>query len=215
MGGLVLEDVGPYIPVLFKDTAGPLVDAMNRVIKSFLVEIDGIRYLYHPERVPVQCLDVLGKIFFADFQFGDTEIIKRRKLQTATQRLKFRGTWGFDVKPGIDAIVGADSRIFKSVGTADWILIGGAPEPLGHYTSTMGGDGTDPQYGLNLIGVGTELEVAGNIAIDLDSDALTAGDIDKIKEFLAGRVPIYYRIFLGFIVGDDFNVYGNGVMPDA
>lgn len=69
------------------------------------------------------------------------------------------------------------------------------------------------EFGIDLAGSGDEIEIAGNIYIDVDNKILTYDEVEQIKLSLADVVPSYYRIFLGYFnISGQFIVYPNGII---
>lgn len=72
----------------------------------------------------------------------------------------------------------------------------------------------DSAYGLSLIGAGTEIEIAGNIYIDVDNSGLSTDEVQQIVDELAvDIVPAYYIVNLGYVDGSGvFIIYANGII---
>jgi hypothetical protein len=69
------------------------------------------------------------------------------------------------------------------------------------------------EFGIDLAGSGDELEIAGNIYINVDNKILTYDEVEQTKLSLEDVVPSYYRIFLGYFnVSGQFIVYPNGII---
>lgn len=80
---------------------------------------------------------------------------------------------------------------------------------MGSQAGAMG----DTQLGLDLIGAGDEIEIAGNIYIDVDNSILTFNEVEEIKLSLIDVVPAYYMVFLGYFNNaGQFIIYPNGIM---
>jgi len=201
-----------FIPKFFKHDEKLIAFAnkIDELMDSFESDTLGLNTFIDPFRCPVIVLDELGYLLNAGLKNSDTERQKRIKIATAVQGHKKRGSFQYDAKPKIDNIAGGDSQIFRSTVSGDWILGGdGYTIPSDSYWGTMAGDASDDDLGLLLIGDGTELEVAGNIYIDVDNNSLTATEIQQIVDELSKDiVPAYFRVFLGYINGSGiFVVY--------
>lgn len=200
-----------YAPSFFERDAklNAFCDKHDEILTSLKNETLGLNDIIDPVKCPAVILPYLGQFLNAGLFDQDSDKQKRIKIATAIQSHKKRGSFNFDAKPKIDAIAGGDSAIVKSFSGDDWILVGDGETPTAYYWSTMGYDGIDTDYGLSLIGEGDEVEIAGNIYIDVDNNSLTADEIDQIVlELETDIAPAYFQVFIGYIdVGGNFVVY--------
>lgn len=207
-----------YIPKLYKDNAKDSTNALANKIDTHLGEwlddIIQLAWLKDPFKIDVLFLDVLGNYLAAGLISTDTEAQKRNKIAIAVQGHRLRGSFNLDAKPKIDAIAGGDSVIFLATGEDDWILVGDGLTPAAFYWAALGADGIDDQLGISLIGAGTEIEVAGNIYIDVDNSGLSAAEVQQIVDVLEfDIVPAYYIVNLGYVDGSGvFIIYANGII---
>ncbi len=207
-----------YIPKLYKDNAKDSTNALaNKVdthLGEWLDDIIQLAWLKDPFKIDVLFLDVLGNYLAAGLISTDTEAQKRNKIAIAVQGHRLRGSFNLDAKPKIDAIAGGDSSIFRATGEDDWILVGDGLTPAAFYWSALGADGVDDQLGISLIGAGTEIEVAGNIYIDVDNSGLSTAEVQQIVDALEfDIVPAYYIVNIGYVDGTGaFIIYANGII---
>lgn len=188
----------------FTDKHDSLIDETKQDIINFQNFRDPVRTAF---------IEDMALFLNADILNTDSNRIKREKVSKAIQGHKQRGLWEADAKPKIDAIAGGDSEIFRAIDSGDWILFGGESTEMNNYWGTLGTDGIDDNLGLDLIGVGDEVEIAGNIYIDVDNDSLTTEEVEQIKLSLDDVVPAYYKVFLGYInLSGQFIVYPNGII---
>ena len=73
--------------------------------------------------------------------------------------------------------------------------------PTAYYWAALGADGIDDDLGISLIGSGLEIEVAGNIYIDVDNAVLTAGEQEQIRVAMLDIVPAYMKVHFGYLDG--------------
>jgi len=207
-----------HVPDIFRqdadDSMTALADKMDSIMTEVVAEILRLYDLKLPDQCPADLLDELGYYVAAGILNTDTAMIKRGKIATAVQGHKIRGGWINDAKPKIDTIVGGDSTIFLAADSDDWILGGdGITIQATSYWATMGADGIDADLGLSLIGLGDEIEIAGNVYIDVDSSTLTAAQVQQIVDALERDVvPAYYRVYLGYVSAGQFIVYAGGTI---
>lgn len=127
------------------------------------------------------------------------------------------GTFGTDV-------VDTSEYVFES--DTDFILVEAndisfngtiGTDNIGDYGADLMGSQVgatgDTQLGIDLIGAGDEIEIAGNIYIDVDNKILMDSEIEQIKLSLDDIVPSYYRVYLGYFNNDgQFIIYSNGII---
>jgi hypothetical protein len=211
-----------FFPKIFKndDKAINLASKIETNLLTWKNDIIELNRFFRPDEVMERFLTELNFYLEAGMLNQDTELIKRKKARDAISQHKIRGTWQADAKIRIDNITGLSpgSRIFRSTGTADWILVGDGTTPTDFYWASMGADGIDLDLGLDLIGEGTEIEIAGNIFIDLhegvNTDVLTAEQIAHIVTDLeTDVVPAYFIVNLGYVnVTGQFIIYSGGII---
>jgi hypothetical protein len=157
----------PKVLVEKQDNSGQaLINFLNENICEWKKEIIEMKYLKNPDRTGNKFLDDLGDYVEAGIFPGDSETLKRQKIQTAVATHKLRGTWEDNVKIIIDRITGKDSSLVKADGGDDAILLGDGTEDDTFYWMTLGGDGIDDELGIYLSG-STQVEIAGVVYIDL------------------------------------------------
>jgi len=193
-----------YVPKIFRDNPSPdllaLTGKMDELIGAWGSETKELQHLYDPARAQEAALEELGFMFQAGFKGYETEREKRQKIGFAVRGHKSRGLWQEDAKPKIDAIAGGDAQILKGFSGDDWILVGDGLTPPAYYWASLGADGIDDDLGIALIGAGDEVEIAGNIYIDVDNDSLTAQEVENmVQELETDVVPAYIRVILGYV----------------
>ena len=218
MATLLPIPVQDYVPKMLLGnvtTSGQaLIDYYDEKYLALEKEIFEIFWFRLLERCPANFLDEWGALLSADLKQTDSDYTKRKKIQTAIETHKVRGSWVNDAKNRIDAITGLDAEIYSSPGQDDWIMVGEDTEPVGYYTAILGADGIDLGFGISLAGEGDELVISGNIYIDchhgVNVATLTADQIAEIIYQIQDDVaPAYMRIVLGYInVGLQFIEYG-------
>jgi len=150
-------------------------------------------------RIPAAFLDNLGYYLNAGIQPQDSDTEKRQKIVRAVQSHKRRGSFNLDAKPKIDLICGGNSVIIRSFDKDDWILVGDGLTPTAYYWTAMGADGIDDDLGISLIGDGMEIEVAGNIYIDVDNNSLSVADQARLELEMQDIVSAYMYIHFGYV----------------
>jgi hypothetical protein len=193
-----------FIPRFFKrdDKLNAFADKHDNIMESIEDDTIGLNDIIDPAKAPTIVLNELGYYLNASLRAQDTDKQKRIKIATAIQGHKKRATFKYDAKPKIDAIALGDSVIIRGVSGDDWILTGDGLTPSTYYWGSMGCDGIDDDLGLGLIGDGNEIEIAGNIYIDVDNNSLSASEIAQIVfELEIDIAPAYMKIFLGYIDG--------------
>lgn len=203
-----------FIPAIFKRKASASRDALAAQVDSHVTvwarEADQIQFMRNAEQVPSgQALDELAYELAAPILPTDSDRIKRQKTQRAIKTNKNRSLWAEDVKPRIDAITGFSSSIFTLSSATDYnvpIFLGAPGDPpMGHVWSAFGGDGTI--NGRRFIGTGDELEIKGNIYIDLGTSTATGAQLDAIVADLdMSAIPAYFKVFFGYLTGSVFTV---------
>lgn len=210
-----------YIPKIFKDRADAetlaFTNKMDSSIAEWFLDVNNLSQLLDTDRCPEVFLGYLGNMLNAGIQTSDSERTKRQKVYSAIQTHKRRGSWVAHAKLVIDAITGYNSVRYVLTDEDDWILTGDGDVELTTSWAILGGDGTAP-YGMALVGDGTEVEVWGNIYIDLHygvhTAVLTSDQITQIiNDIATDIVPAYVRVYLGFVpVGGGFETYSGGVI---
>jgi len=207
-----------FIPKVYKDNSKDSTIALTNKVDTHLTEwlndIIQLAWLRDPFKINVLFLETLGNMLNAGLVSTDTEAQKRNKIALAVQGHKLRGSFELDAKPKIDAIAGGDSQISRSFDKDDWILVGDGLTPTAFYWAALGVDGLDDELGISLIGEGTEIEVGGNIYIDVDNSGLSTAEVDQIVlELSLDIVPAYFIVNIGYLDGTGaFIIYAGGVI---
>jgi hypothetical protein len=210
-----------YFPKLYQNDpkAQVLGLKMDSIFSGIKTDIFNLKRLNRCDECPGQFLDELDYLLQSNIKPTDTETIKRKKICNSVSAQKKRGTWEDDSKIRIDFITGYSSSIYTALSSDDWILCGdGMLESSLNYWGSMGADGIDSNLGISLIGEGTEIEIQGNIYINLHvgyyTTVLTAAQIQQIVlEISTDIVPAYMRIYLGYAdITGSFNLYSGGII---
>lgn len=204
------EDIDDYIPKIFDrdDSLNALISKINQLVSDTKSDIMGIGGLKDPSVIPSNFLTDIGDFLNAGILTTDSDREKCEKIATAVAGHKIRGSWTNDAKPKVDLVAAGDSQIFRSFDGDDWILTGDGLTPSAYYWASMGADGIDDDLGLALIGAGDEIEVAGNIYIDVDNSSLTAVEQESIRLVMLDLVPAYFKVHFGYLnVGGQFIEY--------
>lgn len=199
-----------YIPKAFTrdDKLQALADEMDAVFNDILSETWELNNLFDPVRTKAVVLDLLGAYLNAGINDGDSEAIKRSKISQAVASHKVRSTFAFDVKPKIDNIAGGDSVIFRAIDEDDFIFVGDGLTPSAYYWAALGADGIDDGLGPAFLGSGMEVEVAGNVYIDVDNSSLSAAEQAQIQLDIQDSIPAYYYVHIGYVnVSNQFIEY--------
>ncbi len=207
-----------YIPKLFRGDAvmQSLATKVDTNLNAWKKDVIDINRLQRVDEAPSAFVVQLGYLLNANIQPFDSDLQRRKKTRDAISTHKIRGTWIADVKIRIDNITGLDAVIFRSFDGDDWILTGDGLTPPAFYWASMGADGIDDRLGIALIGEGTEVEVAGNIYINVHDGinvaTLTSDQVTQIvQEIEDDVVPAYYRVNIGYIdVTGAFIIYPGG-----
>ena len=200
---MLFQTIDDYIPKFFERDTKLLsfISTVDSILDELKLETISLNDLIDPMKIPSGLLDNLGYYLSAGLVSTDSETIKRQKIATAIQGHKRRGSFNLDAKPKIDAIAAGDSVIIRSFDKDDWILVGDGLTPTAYYRAALGADGIDEDLGISLIGEGLEIEVAGNIYIDVDNMALTAGEQEQIRVAMLDIVPAYMKVHFGYLDG--------------
>lgn len=201
-----------YIPKFFKrdDKLLALSNKADVHLEQWKEDILSIENFKNPFKIEAMLLGELGTLLNADIRNQDSEVIKRKKIAGAVRRHKNRGTWEFDTKLRIDAIVGGDAKIGQSVGGDDFILIGDETVPSSYVWAVLGGKDVNQDFGIRLTGEGGENTNRGVILIDVDDSTLTADQVEQVKLDIIDSVPVYFSIKLGYTSDGTFFPYANG-----
>lgn len=176
-------------------------DKIDSILTDLKDDTTGLNTFIDPMRIPANLISELGYLLNAGINPFDDETTRRKKVATAVAGHKKRGSFVYDAKPKIDIIAGGDSEIFRAIDEDDWILVGDGLTPAAYYWASMGADGIDDELGLSLIGSGLEVEVAGNIYIDVDNAALSAAEQESIRVSMLDIVPAYFYVHFGYVNG--------------
>lgn len=200
----MLPDAIELVPKILQENINndgqALVDKLDEYIGDWKEETNLMQNSNNPVLCPQSMLEELGYQISANLLNTDTDRQKRVKILNAVKGHKKRSSFNLDAKIKIDAIAGGNSKIIRGITSDDWILCGDVIVPTSYYWATMGCDGIDDDYGLSLIGDGYEIELSGNVYIDVDNDSLTTSQIAQIRLELENDVaPAYMRIFIGYV----------------
>lgn len=197
------ESIIDYIPTFYRrdEKLIAFADKIYSILADLKSDTLGLNDLIDPMKIPSNLLKNLGYLLNAGIRASDSETIKRQKIVYAVQAHKRRGSFSLDAKPKIDAIAGGDSQVLHAWLSDDWILVGDGNAPAEAYWASLGADGIDDDLGLALIGSGLEMEVAGNVYIDVDNNSLSAAEQDQIEAEMEDVVPAYCYVHFGYING--------------
>lgn len=210
-----------FVPKIYRDnvTTGvtQLTDELDDQIEAWRDSILNLGNLKKTMQCPEKFLIELGELFAAGLLQNDSELAKREKIAGAIASHKIRGSWTEHAKLILDATTGYSASIFRAMDSDDWICTGDGVIEAGTDWAILEGGVTDP-YGMGLIGLGSEIEIAGNIYIDCHTGVftgvLTADQIAKmVSDIATDIVPAYMRIYLGYgNVTGGFTVYAGGTI---
>lgn len=200
---MIPVDIDLYIPKFYKrdDKLIAFTSKLNSILTDLKNNTLGLNTFIDPMRIPAALIKELGFLLNADIKDQDSELERRTKVVNAVAAHKRRGSFNLDAKPKIDLICGGDSEIIRSFDQDDWILVGDGLTPSAYYWAAMGTDGIDDDLGISLIGEGTEIEIWGNIYIDVDNSTLSAADQDKLELEMQDIVPAYFYTHFGYVNG--------------
>lgn len=195
------ESTDQYIYRFYKRDAKLLAftSKLDSIIADLASDTLGLNDLIDPMKIPADLISELGTLLNAGIQAQDSETDRRIKVLDAVPSHKRRGSFNLDAKPKIDLICGGNSQIIRSFDLDDWILVGDGLTPSAYYWAAMGVDGIDDDLGISLIGEGTEIEVAGNIYIDVDNSTLSAADQARLELEMEDIVPAYMYVHFGYL----------------
>jgi hypothetical protein len=205
-----------YFPRRLREEADPGVLALAAYLDKLMVAIQQEMLLESmwrdPARVPPQFLPELAYFVGVTLLNTDTDQQKRIKIQQGVHSLRYLSTWDDNIKPTSDGITGFSSSFYNSTNSSDWIMIGGSENPsyLATYQGVIGTNGVDLNTGLDLVGSGNESDITGIFLIDVGTSTLTADQVSQIVVALAGFVPCYMRIFMGYTSAGTFVPYAGG-----
>lgn len=192
---------------------------INQNLNDWKKDILNLNNIIDVARIQTYLLNDIGEYLNAGILNSDSDRTKRQKIYSSVSGHKSRSLFRNNVKSKIDSIAGGDSSIYKISDngngeiSSDWIMFGSELDDVINYWGTIGEDGLDAELGLDLIGAGTEIEIPGNIYINVDNDSLTNDQINQIKLSIVDIVPAYYIVYLGYLdINDDFVVYVNGII---
>ena len=199
-----------YIPKVLQENLDnygqAFIDYVDNLFTLVKKETTDLKYFYTVELIPDVFLDTIGNQFAAGILSSDTEKQKRIKILNAIAGHKKRSLWEDDIKIRIDSITGLDASLYTVIGDDDSIFTGDGLTPAAFYWSTMGCDGVDDDLGEALIGDGTEVNISGNIYIDLGGN-VSSDILDQIEENISivnKLIPSYFVIYLGYTSGTAF-----------
>lgn len=198
---MIPEAIDEYIPKFYKrdDKLNAYTSKLDSILADLKADTIGLNDLIDPMKIPAELIVELGYLLNAGIKDQDSETERRQKVAGAVSAHKRRGSFNLDAKPKIDLICGGNSVIIRSFDKDDWILVGDGLTPTAYYWAAMGVDGIDDDLGISLIGEGTEIEVAGNIYIDVDNSTLSAADQAKLELEMEDIVPAYMYVHFGYL----------------
>jgi hypothetical protein len=205
-----------YIPRVYQRNPDAATLALSTLMDALMAEWKAEALSFVEIRDAVRCpagmLDEFGAMIAASVKEGDSENTKRIKIANAIMTHKKRGQWEYDAKIRIDAITGDSASLVSNVLTDQWITCGINPGSA-YYWGTLGADGTDDDMGMYLTANGTEMEISGNIYIDLGGSgyaSLIPRIVDEIKTDIC---PAYMRVYLGYLgSAGEFVQYPGGII---
>lgn len=206
-----------FIPKIFQDDplAIAMADKIDEHLQEWKDDVLSIRRFNRPDECPSSMIEELGTLLSAGLKSSDSDYQKRKKVATAIESHKNRGTFDFDVKLKIDAITGYSpgARLVDIYETSRWVLVDDLTEAVANYYASLGKDGVDSDLGILLEGDSGK----GHVYIDchegVTTAVLTADDIESIKLDLEDSVPVYFYVYLGYINSSGlFTTYTDGVM---
>ena len=170
------------LPKIYQEYGDPVWRSLTDVLDTLVEDLDqgarDICKVLDPAAIPAIFLAELSWLLAADVQPGGSDATARRKVYTAVQRHKTRGTRTQSVKPMIDAITGYSASIFISSDSDDFILLANkAGDPVDKNWATLqSNDGVNPDLGCWLVQLDSPVSyvVAGYISIDLHPTIHTA-----------------------------------------
>lgn len=197
------DTIEKYIPKIYErgDSLLAFVSKIDSIVEDIKADIVNMSNFKIPEIMPSFMLDDVGEYLQAGINQHNDDRTKRQKISIAVLGHKRRGSFNYDAKPKIDIIAGGNSQIFRSFDKDDWILVGDGLSPSAYYWSALGVDGVDDELGISLIGEGTEIEVAGNIYIDVDNSTLTLSEQEALRLTLQDIIPAYFYVHIGYLDG--------------
>ena len=221
----MIPSLAQLLPKIFVDAGQDETLALISEFDSQFGEIEdfinGLNLLFEPDLCPAKFLRTLGNMLSANISDSEPEASRRRKIYSAIKYHKIRGSWNLHVKPLIDGITGYNSQIYSTPDSDDWILYGG-DSTVDDDTKSWGcfgcSNGVDP-LGFMLVGAGTEVEIQGNIYIDMHQgvygQTLTAAQITEIRSQIEYEiVPAYMIVNLCYFtaLGGSLTIYPNGTI---
>lgn len=195
------ENFDDYVPKFYKRDAklNAFTAKMDEIITYLKEDTLNLNKLIDPIQIPASLIVELGYYLNAGINDSDSESIRRDKVVNAISGHKRRGSFNLDAKPKIDIIAGGNSQIIRGFDLDDWILVGDGLTPTAYYWAALGADGIDDDLGISLIGAGDEIEVAGNVYIDVDNSTLTSDEQEQIRLSMLDIAPAYYIVHFGYI----------------
>ena len=192
-----------YIPTFLNrnDTLLALANKIDEHLDEWQQDVLDLNTIIDPARMPVSILDDVGQYLTAGILSSDSERVKREKIWNAIQSHQLRGTFQFDIKPTIDTITGLDASIFSGFDNSDFIVLGNEAADPDVFWATMGIDSVDDNLGIDMVGAGDELVLAGTILIDLGG---LFNDIAALELATVDKIPVYFNVVFGYVVNNEF-----------
>jgi hypothetical protein len=207
-----------YIPKLFHSDSksDSLANKAEEHILEWFKDAMDIQRIYRPDETKSIILPYLNNYLFAGISTGDDETTRRKKIRDAIPTHQIRTLWDDQVKGGIEAITGTTPLLYgvSIADSDDWIELGNlSTDPVTYWGTEGIDDGTDTKLGKLELGLGLEVEIAGNIYIDLVDSGLTPTEIQSVRDYLEDdKDPAYYIIHLGYVSGGVWTDYPNGII---
>lgn len=204
-----------YIPKIFRrDTKLlALTDKVDTHLTAWKNDILALKHNADPLSIGSSLVDDLGALLSPGFLDVDSSTIKRRKIATAVRSHRYHATFVYDVKLKIDAVVGGDSYLYTSLNENDddWIICGDGISPIaGSFYAILGGDGVATDYGIRIVGNDLEAGTTGVVEIDVDDNSLSADEVLQVVQSIENDIPVFMRVFLGYLSAGSFVRYANG-----
>ena len=199
-----------------------LLNKWESNIREYKENIHKLSWSNDPDMCPSDDLPRLAAKYTIDHTQYTNEIELRKDIWKAIPILQNLGLWADHIKIIVDSITGQNSQLYGRRGypRQDAIVVSYEDtDPGREYYWLIGGPGmvadTIPVPGVLISGTGEEPYLAGNVYINLVSSTLTSDIINRIKNKIQMTKGgfLFYRIFLGYLSGDIFVRYPNGVIP--
>jgi hypothetical protein len=105
--------------------------------------------------------------------------------------------------------LGADQAVFVGITEDDDSFVFGGLDDAAPYGVRMLGDGTEVTTTTSPY---VDFRIKGTIAIDIDNAFYTDAQVETLVRDLLDLVPCYFKIYLGYMDGDQFVPYASGII---